>query len=231
MSLLDFFFPRRCGCCGRRLSHSEDALCLPCALHLGRVEETDITRSEMAKRFWGLVDVQWAVALWRYQRLMPIAHLIHNMKYHNSPLLCRVIGQIAATHLQQMGLLDDIDIIVPMPLAKKREKKRGYNQCAKIAIGMSDITDIPVETRAVERTKFTRSQTKLDRRERMDNVEGLFRLVHPELLSGRHVLLIDDVCTTGATLTACAKVISPACAKVSVFALAATRVFTVGLRH
>jgi len=96
---------------------------------------------------------------------------------------------------------------LPVPLSRKRLRHRGYNQSEMLARGISEITHLPIDTRSVHREHFRKSQTTLSRQERKENVEGLFQLRHPERLEGHHVLLIDDVCTTGATLIACGKAI------------------------
>lgn len=223
MGLLDFFMPRRCAACGRRLASHEDALCLPCALRIKRYGG-DFLRGPMAQRFWGQADI-WKAAAWLcYQAGGACSHIVVDMKYHGKDKLCRVMGQIMADAMNEQGFFEGIDTIVPVPLAKVREKARGYNQSALLAKGASDITGLPVESRAVERLSFRQSQTKLGRAHRMDNVDSLFRLVRPELLAGRSVVLIDDVCTTGATMIACAKAVQIVAAKVSALAFSATRI-------
>jgi ComF family protein len=112
-----------------------------------------------------------------------------------------------AEEMKPAGFLDGIDILLPIPLSKKRYWQRGYNQSEMLARGMSEVTGLPVITKAVRRTNFRQSQTSLTRKERQENVEGTFVLRHPELLENKHVLLIDDICTTGATLLACSEAI------------------------
>ncbi|MDE6648169.1 MAG: ComF family protein, partial [Prevotella sp.] len=101
----------------------------------------------------------------------------------------------------------DVDALLPVPLARKRLHQRGYNQSERLASGISEVTGLPVITKALRRKRFVQSQTQLNRQERQENVSDIFQLTDPTPLKGKHVLLIDDICTTGATLTACAEAI------------------------
>ena len=114
-----------------------------------------------------------------------------------------------ATDMQLAHYFDDIDLLVPVPLAQKRQRQRGYNQSEMLACGIADVTHLPIASKALKRQVFRESQTHLSRHERQENVNGIFVVADAEMLKGRHVLLIDDVCTTGATLTACAQAMAP----------------------
>jgi ComF family protein len=109
-----------------------------------------------------------------------------------------------ANEFQQAHYFDGIDLLLPVPLSRKRIHQRGYNQSERLAQGISDVTGLPIETKALRRTRFLQSQTQLSRQERQQNVADMFTVSNASRLQGRHVLLIDDICTTGATLTACA---------------------------
>lgn len=205
---MDLLAPRTCICCGRRLAVDEDGLCLGCNLGLDR---TDFALhpydNAMARTFWGRVaSIEKAYALMYYHARSRSADLVYHIKYDHHPELAVRLGERMARELSACGYFEDIDMIVPVPLAKERERERGYNQCERIAHGMSRVTGLPVETRAVERTVFRQTQTRLTDTERLANVEHAFRLVRPELLCGHHILLLDDVVTTGATMSACASV-------------------------
>ena len=115
------------------------------------------------------------------------------------------MGRLMAKEVESSGFFDGIDLLIPIPLARSRQRQRGYNQCTMLARGVSEVTGIKVVESVIMREKFERSQTRLDRWERMENVEGLFGLRDPQSLQGKHVLLIDDVMTTGATICACSK--------------------------
>lgn len=206
--IVDFIAPRSCVICGRRLSPTERSLCSVCVLHLYRTTfQFTPEDNEMAQLFWGLLPVERTAALIYYEPRSETAALIYKLKYGHRPDIGEDLGRIMAEEMKPAGFLDGIDVLLPIPLSKKRYWQRGYNQSEMLARGMSEVTGLPVITKAVRRTNFRQSQTSLTRKERQENVEGTFVLRHPELLENKHVLLIDDICTTGATLLACSEAI------------------------
>lgn len=206
--IVDFIAPRSCVICGRRLSPTERSLCSVCVLHLYRTTfQFTPEDNEMAQLFWGLLPVERTAALIYYEPRSETAALIYKLKYGHRPDIGEDLGRIMAEEMKPAHFLDGIDILLPIPLSKKRYWQRGYNQSEMLARGMSEVTGLPVITKAVRRTNFRQSQTSLTRKERQENVEGTFVLRHPELLENKHVLLIDDICTTGATLLACSEAI------------------------
>lgn len=206
--IVDFIAPRSCVICGRRLSPTERSLCSVCVLHLYRTTfQFTPEDNEMAQLFWGLLPVERTTALIYYEPRSETAALIYKLKYGHRPDIGEDLGRIMAEEIKPAGFLDGIDVLLPIPLSKKRYWQRGYNQSEMLARGMSEVTGLPVITKAVRRTNFRQSQTSLTRKERQENVEGTFVLRHPELLENKHVLLIDDICTTGATLLACSEAI------------------------
>jgi len=164
----------------------------------------------MAKLFWGLIPIERATALMYYESHAETANIVYEMKYHNHPEIGEVIGRLMAREIQPHGFFDGIDGIVPIPLARKRQRQRGYNQSLEIAKGVSEITRLPVFDKLVCRTKFESSQTSKGRWERNENVDHVFQLTDPSAAKSRHLLIIDDVVTTGATVIACAKELSKA---------------------
>ena len=157
----------------------------------------------MAQLFWKLIPIQRAAALIYYEPHSEIAQLVYQMKYADRPDIGEDMGRLMGNEMQIAHFFDNIDVLLPVPLSRKRLRQRGYNQSEQLAIGISDITHLPVVTKALRRTHFRQSQTQLSRRERQENVEDLFELRNGSMLQGKHVLLIDDICTTGATLLAC----------------------------
>ena len=202
--LLDFVSPRRCAVCGGRLAPTEHGLCSACLLRLPRTA-TWLTPSdnEVARLFWGRLPVCRAAAFFYFERRSEAARAIYEMKYHGRPDTGYDLGRLAAAEMGAAGFFSGIDVVVPVPLARRRLRQRGYNQSEYIARGVASAAGLPVETRAVRRTVFTQSQTRLSHRERADNVEGAFSPADTNRLHGRHVLMVDDVVTTGATLAAC----------------------------
>ena len=201
---LDFLCPRHCVVCGRTLSPSEQSLCGVCLLHLPRTTfQFTPCENDVAQLFWGQLPVERAAALFFYEPHSETAQLLYQLKYNQRPDIGEDLGRVMAKEMQLAHFFDGIDVLVPVPLSRKRRRQRGYNQSEMLARGISDVTRLPIDTRSVCRDHFHKSQTFLTRLERRENVEGIFRLRHPKCLEGRHVLLIDDVCTTGATLIAC----------------------------
>ena len=207
---LDFISPRLCVVCGCRLSPTERSLCSVCQLHLPRTAyQFSPDDNPMVQLFWHLTPIERAAAFIYYQPHSEMARMVYQLKYGNSPDVGEDLGRLMATDMQLAHYFDGIDLLVPVPLTKKRQSQRGYNQSEMLARGISDITHLPIAAKALKRQAFHESQTHLSRRERQENVNDVFVVADAETLKGRHVLLIDDVCTTGATLTACAQAIAP----------------------
>lgn len=218
--LLDLISPRLCVVCGNRLAVTEEVVCSKCYLHLPRTDfDNDLYENVMAKLFWGQIKLEKATALFYYEAHAETAKILYELKYKNHPEIGVVMGRMMARELMKSGLFDDIDAIVPVPLARKRERQRGYNQSLELAKGVSEVTGLPIANLVIRRTKFVGSQTQRGRWERNENVAHVFELVD-ENISGQHLLLIDDVVTTGATVIACAKEMQKASnVKISVLAL------------
>ena len=218
---MDLISPRLCVVCGNRLAVTEEVVCSKCYLHLPRTDfGHDLYENVMAKLFWGQIKLEKATALFYYEPHAETVQILYEMKYKNHPEIGVVMGRMMAKELMKSGLFEDIDALVPVPLAKKREHERGYNQSLELAKGVSEVTQLPIANQVVRRTKFVDSQTHRGRWERNENVEGVFELVDGDSLSGKHVLLIDDVVTTGATIIACAQEMQKASnVRISVLAL------------
>ena len=206
--ILDFIAPRQCVVCDQRLSSTERSLCSRCMLHLPRTAfQFTPDDNPMAQLFWKLAPIQRAAALIYYEPRSEVAQIVYDLKYADRPDIGEDMGRLMANEMQAAGYFDDVDVLLPVPLSRKRLRQRGYNQSEELARGISDITRLPIVTKALRRRHFHRSQTQLSRRERQENVADMFELRNATMLEGRHVLLVDDICTTGATLTACAQAI------------------------
>ena len=204
--LLDLLAPRLCTACGRRLSPTERVICVSCNMHLPRTGfQQNAYDNVMARLFWGIIPVERAAALFRYEAGSRVSNIIYDLKYHDQPEIGREMGRFVGIEFSEAGFFDGIDAIVPVPLARKRQRQRGYNQSRCIAEGISRATGLPIYNKVVCRTKFVKSQTKIGRWERQENVDNVFRLKDPDAIRGRHVLLVDDVVTTGVTMIACAR--------------------------
>ncbi len=202
--MLDFFFPRFCAACGRRLTEAEKHLCCGCIRGLPRTNYHLMEISPLEQVFWGQVPIERATAMFFYNSTKT-NNVIYQLKYLNNPKAGMYVAQLMASEIADSGFFQDIDIIVPVPLSWRKKLIRGYNQCDWIAKGISKQTGIPIVFDAIKRAKHNTTQTVLDHQHRWDNVNNIFRLAKAELVAGKHILIVDDVITTGATTISCMK--------------------------
>lgn len=218
--IADFLLPRKCLLCGNRLTPDEQHICTHCFMHLPFTEYHTVEHSLLEKQFWGLFPVGKAVSMFHHDGART-RHIIYSIKYWGHPELATHLASVYAKTLKESHFFDDIDCIIPLPLHWRRQWKRHYNQSHYIADGLSERTGLPIYRKVVKRVKDNPSQTHLSVRERIENVKDIFHLMHPEVIAGKHILLVDDVTTTGATLTACAKELAKAPnVKISILTLA-----------
>lgn len=210
-SLLSLFVPNICPVCGKTMVGGESFICLECRLAAPYTELWKERDNILEQRFWGIVPICRASAFLWFISGGKWVKIIHDMKYHSLPVFAKKMGYWYAAMLSESDFLSNVDLIVPVPLHWARRLARGYNQTEYIAAGISQYTSIPYCFNALRRVKNNPSQTHIESLERWDNVEDIFTVTHPEKLHSRHILLVDDVLTTGATLTSCAKKIIEAC--------------------
>ncbi len=201
--LMLFFFPVLCLVCGKKLSIPGEILCLECEYNLPKTEYRDSINNPVNQAFWGRIPVEMGTSLFRFEKGSPYQSLLHELKYRGNKGVGLYLGRLLGQELLPTSY-SGCDILVPVPLHKKRLRKRGYNQSEIIARGCSEIMKIPVETSLLLRSTHRPSQTSLGRYERYQNVRGNFSVAPgaPDV-SGKKILLIDDVMTTGATLEVC----------------------------
>lgn len=218
-AIIDLILPRTCHICGCHLIDGEAFVCMSCHSRLPRTHfhnywnNTSGVNSDlnpMEERFAGHIPLGHAVSYLFYTRGSSTSTLVHDFKYRNFQSLAHWIGADASRELLPVGFFNGIDAILYVPLHWRKHLRRGYNQSELIAKGISDITGIPVMKNLVA-VKGHRTQTSLTREQRMKNTDGIFSIMHPEEVSRRHILLVDDICTSGATLLSCAKTIEKAC--------------------
>ncbi len=204
--LLNLISPDACVVCDGRLGVEEEVLCTSCNLHLPRTFFAAQGKDNlMARRFWGRIPIERAAALFYYEAGSEVSRIIYQLKYNGRSDIGEVMGRMAAEEFAANDFFGDIDLIIPVPLAKKRERQRGYNQSESIARGVASVTGLPLVCDAVKRLSFKESQTQKSLRERMENVEDAFQLTGKVSLQNRHVLMVDDIVTSGATICSCAK--------------------------
>lgn len=202
--ILEMFFPSLCLTCEKRLVSQESHICFECWQDLPVTNFHLDNQNKVAQLLWGRVNIENATAYFSYKKGSRYQHLIHFIKYKNLKELGYETGKRFGYQLSKSESFKLIDIVVPVPLHPKKEKKRGYNQCDYIAQGIGEAMSKTTIKDNLYREKFTSTQTRKNRFERWQNVEGIFGIKRPDEFTGRHILLVDDVVTTGSTLEACA---------------------------
>ena len=203
-ALLNLFYPNLCYACSRNLPSGSDPICLTCQYKLPRTDHHHHTEDNaFTQRLWGRVELQAAAAFLHFVKDGRVQQLLHQLKYSGQSRVGVYLGKIYGQTLRESGAFSTIDGIVPVPLHPKKEKVRGYNQAAKFAQGLSEALQRPCRY-PLRRAVFTPTQPRMTRAERLRNVGRAFALPDPKMIEGQHLLLVDDVITTGATLEACA---------------------------
>ena len=205
---LDLLLHRRCVTCGMILDGSEECLCTVCAVRLPYACYSSTSDNALVRRFWNLSVVQKGGMLLEYQNQGFAHSLVHAMKYKGRPDLCEVLGRLLAVRLMAQDFFCDIDVLIPIPLSDRRRHHRGYNQAERIARGVSYVTGLPIRTDILLRRVDNPSQTSLHASLRMQNVSHIFAVRNPDCLEDKHILLLDDVVTTGATITSAIQEVS-----------------------
>lgn len=222
-SFISLFFPRSCLVCNKPLSKSEECMCARCNIDLPRTDYHLWKENPIEQMFWGKIPLVRATSYFYYRKGSDYCHILYQLKYEGQKEIGEIMGRYIAMEILSSGFFQGIDVIIPVPLHKKKQKLRGYNQSEWIARGVSAITAIPIETSAMVRIKNTETQTRKSAVERWENVDGIFCLLSPESYVGKHILIIDDVLTTGATTVACASPFNAVKdARVSILTLAIT---------
>ena len=200
---LHLFYPHVCTGCGSDLVAENNMLCLTCINDLPHTNFALYAGNPVEKIFWGRLALTAAMSEFYFAKGTVIQSLIHEFKYRSNKEIGFYMGELIGKSLLGNNRFSNIDALVPLPLFAEKEFKRGYNQAAVLCNGISEITNIPVLIRNVVRKRFTETQTKKHRTERWENVASSFTINNPAEIRGRHILLVDDVVTTGATLEAC----------------------------
>ncbi|MEO5673141.1 MAG: phosphoribosyltransferase family protein [Chitinophagales bacterium] len=198
------FYPSLCCSCGKALGRGEDVICTFCQHYLPKTNFHLKRDNAIEKHFWGRVEIFRGSSQYYFQKGSRIQHLIHQLKYKGKTEVGIKLGMIYGTELRQSSDYDDVDVIVPVPLHKSKELSRGYNQVDLFCTGLSRAMEVPWEKNNLQRMRATETQTHKTRFERWENVGTVFGVNDAKKFEGRHVLLTDDVITTGSTLEACA---------------------------
>jgi ComF family protein len=196
-------FPELCQACGSSLISGEELICTHCMYDLPYTNFHQQPDNAVARQFWGRLPLQSAYVLFYFSKGGKVQNMMHQLKYRNSPKIGNKLGEIAGKQLASSAPFQDIDVIIPVPLHPRKLKQRGYNQSAQFAEGLSAKMNIPIDVTSLIRLKHTETQTLKSRFSRYENMKEVFGVSIPDQLAGKHILLVDDIITTGSTLEAC----------------------------
>ncbi|TAL60685.1 MAG: ComF family protein [Bacteroidetes bacterium] len=220
---LSLVFPKICYACGKSLFKKEDCICTYCHYHLPRTNFHLKADNPVHKLFWGRVNIHSASAMYLFNKESKVQHLIHQLKYRGKKEIGISLGRYYGRELKKSLLFSSADMVIPVPLHLKKLKKRGYNQSEVFVQGLAESLKVVNGSDLLIRTYASQTQTQKSRFDRWKNVEEIFKVTAPEKIAGKHILLADDVVTTGSTLEACAnKILEVPGTKVSVVTIAST---------
>jgi ComF family protein len=201
--LTQLVYPLQCWGCGSDLVTKEERICIACLAKLPETSFTDKPGNPVEKIFYGRLPVSTATSLYYFSKHSLLQHLLHQLKYKGNQELGFHLGKTLGRRIKNSNRFSLVNYLVPLPLSNKRKKLRGYNQALCICNGMAEVLQIPVLENLIIRQKDNETQTHKNRQERWENMQDVFRLENPGIITGKHGLLVDDVITTGATLEAC----------------------------
>src|SRR5579863_2995574 len=217
------FFPEYCLGCSSGLVKGEEILCTRCILNLPVTSCHFSNENPVKEKFIARLPVKYAGAYLKFRKTGTVQHLLHQLKYNNQPEVGVRLGKIFGMEIKKLGLglETQVDIIIPMPLHPSRQRKRGYNQSAKFAEGLTQALNIPYSDEVIVRQVNTATQIRKNKGERWENVKDAFCVKQPGMIRDKKILLVDDVITTGASLEACGlELVRYGCAELSVACIA-----------
>lgn len=203
-NFIALFYPNTCRMCGTPLLKGETTLCTKCIASLPYTRYWEYEDNPVAQKFWGQINATAACSLLHFRKGAKVRKLIHQLKYKGKTEIGYKLGYLLGVHLKTNAAYADIDYVIPVPLHRRKQQKRGYNQSDFIASGVADALGAKAAPSLVRRSTYTTTQTQKNRIERFQNVRSIFEVTHPTLIEGKHLLVIDDVITTGATIESCA---------------------------
>lgn len=206
---LDLLYPPLCAVCSVRLLDAHEPICTRCLRQIERPDLDELrARVEALPGAAGVFDE--CFALWMFGAVTAVQTVQHALKYRNRPVLGRALGRLVGQGLLHVRPETDLDLLIPVPLARLRFLERGYNQSAQLAHGLASVLEASVHTRGLHRTRSTRTQTRLNQHERLRNTQGAFAVADAGQVRDHRVGLVDDVITTGATALAAGQVLREA---------------------
>jgi ComF family protein len=204
---IGLFFPRICNACEAVLLKNEETICTRCLHTLPRTNFHLHRQNPVTEVFWGRLPIESASAYLYFAKAGRVQHLIHQFKYKGQLEVGRLLGTMFANDLHKSPYFKNIEGVIPVPLHWSKQKARGFNQSEVFGRAMATAMNVPLMDDVLKREKATATQTRKSRFERWKNVSYVFKLTNPERIAGKHILLVDDVITTGATIEACASAV------------------------
>lgn len=196
-------YPRNCVACGNSLYQHEDQVCNYCYLNLPKSNFHLLEKNPVEALFYGRTPIEFASSFYLFQKKGNIQKILHNIKYKSNKDLAHLMGEWYANDLKHHENIKEATVVIPVPLHAKKLKQRGYNQSEEFAKGLSKGLHINLNTTSLKRSEYTSTQTKKNKFERWENVEDVFEISQTDTLKHQHIILVDDVITTGATIEAC----------------------------
>ena len=222
--LIHLLYPRQCVACGKALLKHEECICAYCLFHLPQTNYHIDDNNDLKQLMWGKAEIENITALYFYKKGNKTQNLMHQLKYKRKKNIGLYLGNYYGKMLLKNPRYNEIDYIVPIPLHKTKLRKRGYNQSEMIGLGLEKGLGKEMLTDVLIRKEFTETQTKKSRMERWENVESVFALTDSKRFDNKHILLVDDVITTGSTMEACVHAVQKAeNVKVSIVCLACAK--------
>lgn len=218
---ISLFFPHYCLACSRALAKGEEILCTACLIDLPKTNYHLRLENQIKNRLLGRLPLKHGWAFLKFRKSGVVQHLLHQLKYNNHPEVGVKLGQAYGFELLNQGYDKEFDLIVPVPLHPSRQRKRGYNQSAQFALGLSDALKVAWTDSISIRTRSSVTQTHKTKAERWENVKDVFSIKEYDVVKDKRILLVDDVITTGATLEACGQhLVECGCKEISVACIA-----------
>lgn len=205
-TIFDFILPRFCCSCKLKLSPNQETMCGSCLSKIQRSTQTRLQR-EFDRKFAGKNIISEFYSPFVFEKDKELQHAIHALKYDKKFPVGIFLGKVLASEIKNHPINWQFDLIIPIPLHQLKIAERGYNQSYYIAKGVNKELNVKVSDRIVKRAKYTESQTTMNLNEREENISGAFKLLHKNAIRGKNILLIDDVITTGATISECGRIL------------------------
>lgn len=218
-NLFNLLFPETCGSCGLNLNKNEEVICTSCIAILPTTKYWNDIENKVAKKLWGRVKLEHTSSYLHFIKEGMVQQMLHQLKYKGMKNIGLKLGNLYAQELQTLEVIKQVDLIIPVPMYHSKEKQRGFNQSLLIAEGISEVLAKPIDKEHLIKVKSTGSQTKLNRWNRWLNQNEKFELTNTHIFENKHILMVDDVITTGATVEACVSLLNniPNCTVSAVF--------------